>query len=397
MIKIGKKEISKDLFLFLVISVLMGMVLAVESTSLANRLYDELNFSVMERSALETPREFPGLITVFLIALFNGLGDRKTAAVANMIGGVGLILFGLAPNEYSLVLVTLLMFSTGQHLYLPLSNTIAMTFSEGDNFGKRLGQIQGLGSLSIIISSGILFFLYQFMNITYATVFTMAGVAMFLAGILFLLMKSEKKETEKNKKFVFNKKYKTYYKLAIVNGARKQITLTFAPWLLIDIFGRTVSFITALFFVVCVLNLFFKPWFGKLIDEKGERNALKLEAVVMAVACVGFAFSELLFPFEIALVIVVVCYILDKLMESAMMARATYVRRISTKQSDVSKTISMGQSMDHVVSMLIPLVAGYAWFYVGEFGYVYVFVGGILISILNYYLASQIPRKHNKT
>ena len=392
-IKIGKFEISKDLLLFLIISVLMGVVSAVESTSLANRLYDELDFTVMQRAALETPREFPGFITVVLIAMFNSLGDRRTAAVANIFGGIGLICFGMVPNEYSLILVTLLMYSTGQHLYLPLSNTIAMTFSEGENFGKKLGQVQSLGSFSIIIASAGLFVLYRFVNVTYSVVFTIAGIAMALAGILFLLMKSDKKEVDKSKKFVFEKRFKTYYKLAIVNGARKQITITFAPWLLIDVFGRPVSYITALFFIVCVLNLFFKPWFGKLIDEKGEKKALRLEAVVMAIACIGFAFAGIIFPFKIALGIVVVCYVLDKLMESAAMARATYVRRNATNPQDVAKTISMGQSMDHVLSMLIPLVAGFAWYAGGNNGYVYVFVGGIVISGINFYLASQIEDK----
>ncbi len=271
-----------------------------------------------------------------------------------------------------------------------------MTFAEGENFGKRLGQVQGLGSLSIIVASAGLFLLYKFCDISYSTVFTIAGVAMCMAGILFFFMKSDKSKTGMGKKFVFKKEYKIYYMLAIVNGARKQITLTFAPWLLIDVFGRSVSFISALFFIVCALNLFFKPWFGKYIDSQGERKALQLEAVIMAIACIGFAFAGSLFSFKIALAVVVVCYIMDKLMESAIMARATYVRRISKKPEDVARTISMGQSMDHVVSMLIPLVAGYAWYSSGATGYVYVFVGGIIISGINFAIASKIPKKEQK-
>ena len=86
-IRIGKYEISSDLFIFLVASVLLGVVSAVENTSLANRLYEDLNFTVMQRSFLETPRELPGLLTVVLIGLLNGLGDIRIAAVANIIEG----------------------------------------------------------------------------------------------------------------------------------------------------------------------------------------------------------------------------------------------------------------------------------------------------------------------
>ena len=72
------------------------------------------------------------------------------------------------------------------------------------------------------------------------------------------------------------------------------------------------------------------------------------------------------------------------------MARATYVKKLSTDPSDVARTLSMGQSMDHVISMLIPLAAGYAWYAGGASGYIYVFIGGMAISVLNYLVASEL-------
>ena len=389
-IKIGKREIPKDLFIFLMISVLLAVVASVENTSLANRLYEDLDFTVMQRSMLETPRELPGLLSVVLIGMLNGLGDIRIAAVANVIGGIGLILFGMAPNEFSLVLIFLLVYSTGQHIYLPLSSTIAMSFAKGEKFGERLGQIQGLGSFAIIVSSGILYVIYKFVDVSYQTVFTIAGVAMLLAGVLFFMLGEKSHKVVGEKRFVFRREFKMYYILAVINGARKQITITFVPWLLIDIYQQPVTTLTALFFVVCVINIFFKPWFGKLIDRKGESKALKLEAMVMAVACLGFAFALKLFSAPVALAVVCACYILDKLMESASMARATYVKKRSKEASDVARTLTMGQSMDHVVSMTIPLVAGYAWYAGGADGYMAVFIGALFISGLNYYAASRL-------
>ena len=389
-LKFGKYTISKDLLLFLIISVLMGVVLAVDSTSFANRLYDDLHFTILQRSGLETPRELPGLLTVVMIGLLNGLGDIRIAAVANIIGGIGLLAFGQVPGVFSLVLVTLLLYSTGQHLYMPLSSTIAMRFASGSQFGARLGQIQGLGSAAVIVTSAVLYLLYRFFDVTYQAVFTFAGITMMLAGVLFLFMHNDKHANVHEKRFVFKKKYWRYYGLAIVNGARKQITLTFAPWLIIDVFGQPVTVITALFFVVCVLNLFFKPWYGKLIDRRGESYALKLEAFVMFAACIGFAFSKTLFPFQVALIFVGISYVADKLMESANMARATYVRKMCHEPSEVSRTLAMGQSMDHIVSMTIPILAGYIWYANGSGGYVYVFIGGMFISAVNYFLASKL-------
>ena len=185
-----------------------------------------------------------------------------------------------------------------------------------------------------------------------------------------------------------------YYILATINGARKQITLTFVPWLIIDVFKQPVTTITMLFFIVCVINIFFKPWFGSMIDKKGERYAIQFEAIVMFVACIGFAFAKSMFSFAIALAIVGFCYIIDKLMESAAIARATYVKRLSNNPSEVARTLSMGISMDHIVSMFIPILAGYVWYINGANGYRYVFIGALFISFINFFVASKLEKKN---
>ncbi len=390
MTNIGKHEIPSDMLLFFIVGAMLGIVTAVESTSLANRLYEDLGFAVMQRSLLEIPRELPGLLTVILFGVLNTLGDVRIAALANILGGVGLLLFGLAPNKFSLILIFLVIYSTGQHLYIPLSNSLAMGFASGENFGKRIGEVQAVGSFSIILATGVLYFLYRVFDVSYELVFAFAAFAMITAGVLFLSMGTRKTRIIGEKRFVFRKEYKMYYVIATINGARKQITLTFAPWLIIDVFHQPVTTITALFFIVCVINIFFKPWFGGLIDRKGERYALMLEAVVMFVACIGFSFAKSIFPAAIALGVVGFCYVIDKLMESAAMARATYVRKLSKESAEVARTLSMGQSMDHVVSMFIPALAGLAWYSGGAGGYMYVFIGGLVISVVNFCVASRL-------
>ena len=388
-IQIGKWSISRDFFIFLTISFLLGIVSAVETTSMANRLYEDLNFTIMQRSFLETPRELPGLLTVVIIGLLNGLGDIKIAAVANIIGGIGLLFFGFVPAEFSLVLISLVIYSIGMHLYIPLSSSISMSFAKDDQCGKRLGEIQGLGNLSVILASAALYLLYRSFDVSYTIVFAIGGIAMMASGILFLTM-SESHQIKSEKRFVFKKDYKLYYLLSIVNGARKQITLTFLPWLIIVTFGQPVTTITFLFFLVCLINVVFKPLIGNFIDKKGEKLTLQLEALLMAVVCIGLAFAKTLFPFSVALAIVGGCYVLDNLLLSASMARATYVRRIATKPSDVSRTLSMGLSLDHIVSMFIPILAGYIWYANGANGYMYVFLGGLILSAMNFALASKI-------
>jgi predicted MFS family arabinose efflux permease len=388
-VRVGKFVISRDLLLFLIASALLGVTTAVENSSFANRLLEDLNFTTTQRTLLEIPRELPGLLVVFFAGALAFLGDIRTAAVANIIGGIGLFIFGIVPSGYLPVMFSMMIFSTGLHLYMPIQGTLAMSFAKGENIGRRLGEVQGVNTAAMIITAALLYALYRFVNIPFVVSFTIGAVAMLLAGIVFLFMSPA--QTEKRKqRFIYKKKYNLFYVLSIVFGARKQITYTFVPWLLITVYEQPVSTITMLFFIVSTLNIFFRPWLGGLIDRKGERFVLTLEAVLLLFACLGFAFSKLIFPASVALVIVGCCYVIDNLFTGAGMARTTYVRRMTDDPSEVSATLSLGISLDHVISMSMPAFAGILWTSSIGYGYVYVFAGGIVISILNMLLSSRI-------
>ena len=390
--RIGKIILTKDLMLFMLASALLGVTTAVESSSFANRLLEDLNFTITQRTLLEIPRELPGLLVVVFAGALAFLGDVRTAAVANIFGGIGLLAFGLVPSGYWPVVFTMMLYSTGQHLYMPIQGALAMSFAKGDNIGRRLGEIQGINTAAMIVTAATLYLLYRFVKIPFVIAFSIGAAAMVLAGVAFLFMNPTHTAPRKQR-FIFKKKFKLFYALSVINGARKQITITFVPWLLITVYEQPVSTITMLFFIVSALNVFFRPWLGGLIDRKGERFVLTLEAGLLLVACCGFAFSKLLFSDITALVIVCGCYVIDNLFAGAGMARTTYVRRMTDDGSEVSATLSLGISLDHVISMSMPAFAGILWSSnVGQ-GYVYVFAGGLVISLLNMFLANRIRVK----
>ena len=388
-IRIGKKVLSGDFLLFLIASALLGVTMAVENTSISNRLVEDLHFTTTQRTMLEMPRELPGLLVVFLVGGLAFLGDVRTAAVACILGGFGLFAFGLVSSGFLPVVITLMVYNMGTHIYMPMQGAIGMSFAKGGNIGRRLGEIQGVNMAALIVTSATLFFLYRFLNVPFVVSFTIGAFSLILAGVIFLFMSPI--QTEKRKKrFVFNKKYKLFYMLCLIFGMRKQITITFVPWLLVTVYNQPVITITILFFTVSVLNVFFRPWLGALIDRKGERFVLMLEAILVLFACTGFAFSKLLFTENVALVVVSCCYIIDNLFSGAGMARTTYVRRLSDDSSEVSATLAMGVSLDHVLSMSVPTLAGILWVTNMGQGYIYVFCGGLLIAVLNLLISNRI-------
>ena len=178
--------------------------------------------------------------------------------------------------------------------------------------------------------------------------------------------------------------------LCLVFGMRKQITITFVPWLIVTVYNQPVITITILFFTVSVINVFFRPWLGGFIDRKGERFVLILEAIIIIIACLGFAFSKLLFPESVALFVVAGCYLLDNMVSGVGMARTTYVKRLSDDPSEVSATLAMGISLDHVLSMSVPTFAGLLWATNMGQGYIYVFCAGLGIAILNLLISNRI-------
>ena len=380
---------KRDLVLFLIASALIGAAAAVDSTSLSNRLYDVLKLNVLERSILEIPREIPGLIIIAIYGFLCSFSDRRVSAIANILAGLGMLLFGIFGNTYLPVVITICIYSLGFHMYMPLANSLSLSFAKEGAMGKRIGQVQGVNSAALIISAAILYALYQFLHLSYLAAYLAGAICLILAGILFLMM-SPVKMPRKRYKIHFKKEYKLYYILSLVNGARGQLTYTFGPWLLIDTFKQPVTTITLLFFIVSAINVFFKPFLGMLIDKKGERFVMTAEAIILFVLSFGFAFAKSVFPSGTALVIVGVCYVIDNAILSVSMARATYIKKIAVTPEDVTPVMFMGTSLNHVFTVTLPLLAGVVWLSSGESGYIYVFMCGAVISVANVLLASRI-------
>jgi len=387
-IRIGEKVISRDFLLFLIASALLGITMAVENTSITNRLVEDLHFTADQRTQLEMPREIPGLLVVFLVGGLAFLGDVRTAAVANILGGCGLFVFGLIPSGYWPVVVALMIYNTGTHIYMPMAGVISMSFAKSDNIGRRLGEIQAINMAALILTSGSLYLLYRFLKIPFVVSFTAGAIAMVIAGVLFLFMKPVQ-SSPRRKRLVIKKKYMLFYMLCFIFGMRKQITITLVPLLLVTVYNQPAETLAILFFIVSIINIFFRPWLGGFIDKKGERFVLMLEAILILFACTGFAFSKLIFSEDVALIVVGVCYLIDNLFSGAGMARTTYVKRLSDDRDEVSSTLALGISLDHILSMSMPMLAGFIWV-TYSYGYIFVFCGGLVVAILNLLISNMI-------
>ncbi|UCC67629.1 MAG: MFS transporter, partial [Armatimonadota bacterium] len=192
-------------------------------------------------------------------------------------------------------------------------------------------------------------------------------------------------------KLVLKRRYSLYYVLNIFSGARKQIFLTFGPWVLIKVFGEPAPTIAKLWIVASAIGIVFQPQLGKLIDRFGERAILMTNALLLIGVCIGYGFAHQM-PLARPVQLVYVCYVLDNVLFATGIARATYLDKIADQESDIHASLSLGVSIDHAVSMSLPALGGLLWV---KHGFSSVFVAAAVLAALNLAAASLIrtPRR----
>jgi nitrate/nitrite transporter NarK len=162
-------------------------------------------------------------------------------------------------------------------------------------------------------------------------------------------------------RFQVRREYRLFYWLNVLYGTRKQIFLTFAPWVLVTVFQQKTQVLATLLTIGGIIGIFFRPMLGKAIDKLGERFILASEAVILIFVCLGYGFARNIFPEETALFIVFACYIVDQVVIAVTIARATYMQKIAVAPEDVSQTLTMGVSIDHIFSIFIAVLGGVVW------------------------------------
>jgi MFS family permease len=303
-----------------------------------------------------------------------------------------MLALGWIPSSFVLMVSSVFVYSAGQHVYMPLGNAIGMSFASKGREGSVLGRISSLNTFALLGGTVVLLVLLRFVGLSYRVAFT-AGSVLYLAAALALLAMSPRRQGGKPRRMVVKRRYSRFYALSVLYGARKQLFITFGPWMLVDLFKQPVETMTLLFLIVSVVGVAAQPIVGKLTDRFGPRAVLGGEALLMIGVCFAYAFAPELLPPGAALVVVSACYIVDQSSNAVTMTRAVFVSQIAEDSADVSPTLSFGISIDHAMSMFIPMLGGLAWRSAGERGYRWVFLGGAAVAAINFIVTRGMPRR----
>ncbi|PKN92134.1 MAG: MFS transporter [Chloroflexi bacterium HGW-Chloroflexi-6] len=387
------KQSSRELILFASAALILGMALSIMNATFNNFLNERFSLSGFERSFLEFPRELPGFLVVFVSAALWFLGSRRLGVVSILLSAVGAILIGFASPSYWVMVMWLFVYSLGDHLFMPIASTIGMELAREGQDGRRLGQLNAIRNAAAILGSFMVFLGFKYAGFTFQHTFAIAAAFLLLAAFLLYQMTPEKVVTRRGY-LQLHKEYKLYYALNVISGARKQLFITFAPWVLVQVFEQPTQIMATLFTIGGVIGILFQPLLGWAVDKLGERFVLAAEAVILVVVCFGYGFAKFLLPVNIAFLVVCICFLVDQMIFSVGMARATYLKKIAKQPDDIQPALTAAVTIDHIFSISAALVGGLIW---STFGFQYVFLMGAGLAIINFFTALQvrIPKTQN--
>jgi MFS family permease len=387
----------RKLTLYLAATSVFGIMGGLFETTFHNYLADIFKVSNQARSNLEFPRELPGFLVTVVAGSLTILALNRVGAVAMLLAAAGLVGLALAPvgiggsaDPWRMWFMTasMIVFSTGIHLNMPTSSSITLALAGEGKRATLLGKVGAMAILGTVVGASVIAFAMKPLKMSFSLIyFIAAAVALAAAYLVYAMGRVERHDEPKRKVFVFKKKYARYYVLCALYGARKQVFMTFGPWVIVRMFGQPQQFIAKLWIGYSLVGLVVQPFVGRLIDKFGERRVLMTEGLALTVVCVTYAIAGHWTTSTVALSAIAAVFILDQLCFSVSMARTTYLSKIVESREDLPAALASGVSIDHLASMSLPILGGLAW---AKFGFQYVFWGAAAVAVAMFVVSSRI-------
>jgi len=352
---------------FLLSVFIIGLGYGIHKGLLDNYLAEIVGIGEFERGLTEFFRELPGFLLIFILAIFISFSAEKLYKLGAIIILIGMGMLAIVPPVKVLVVLAVCICSLGEHIQLGMKSTLALSYSKEGKGGEALGlqsSSQQVGTLIgfIIVIIGFLVFAK---TQPFKIFFMVAGIITAVGAFISFGMKGKSETDENARHFYFRKKYTKYYMLEVFYGARKQVFLTFGPYVLILFYGAKTTVISLLFAISAIASFLMAPVVGKIIDRAGYKIVMIMDTLILVVVCFFYGFAHHLFPMNVAFIVCCINYVLDAVISLASMAASVYVQDISDNMQEVKATLSTGISVNHLITLAIALFGGWIWQKVG--------------------------------
>lgn len=380
---------------FLISLLITGLGYGIYKGIIDNYMAEIVGMGEFDRGLAEFFREIPGLLLIFILAVFYSFSAEKLYKMGAIIMLLGMGLLSIVSPTKILVTVAVCIYSLGEHIQLGMKNTLSLEYAKENQGGQALGYQNALYQLGTVLGYVVIIFAFSILvgSKPYKLFFLVAAVILAVGLICAFRIKS-RSETDKTKsRFYFRKKFTKYYMLEVFYGARKQVFFTFGPYVLILFYGASASVISLLFAISAICCFFLAPMVGKIIDRIGYKVVMISDTLILVIVCFFYGFAHHIFPMHVAFVICCINYILDSVISLASMASNVYVQDISDSPEEVRATISTGISVNHLITILIALFGGLIW---QSLGIEVLFIISAVLGLCNSAYAATIKTNKKK-
>ncbi|MCT7940594.1 MFS transporter [Shewanella holmiensis] len=366
--------------LLLWMTFVMSMVFAVWQALLNNFVIERAAFTGAEIGILQSLREVPGFLAFTAVFVLLLIREQAFALLSLALLCIGVAITGFFPQVIGLYLTTILM-SVGFHYFETINQSLTLQWVDKAEAPGFMGKALAWRSAAALIGYGSIWVTMTWLKLDYVWMYAIIG----LLGLSMVLMMSVyfprfTIHATQHKHLLLRKRYWLYYLLTFFSGARRQIFMVFAGFMMVEKFGYSVTEITALFLINYVINLLFAPAIGRLIGRIGERNALIFEYLGLIIIFISYAYVE---NAQVAAGL----YVIDHLLFAMAIAMKTYFQKIADKQ-DIASTMSVSFTINHIAAVVIPVLLGMLWLSSPK----YVFFIGTGFAVCSLLLAFNVPR-----
>ena len=347
------QKITKDpMFRFLaILSIAATVGLQAWRTLFNNFAVEIVHLEGNHIGIIQSVREIPGFLALLVIYIILIIKEHRLSALSIAILGFGVGITGVFPSYTGLIATTILM-SFGFHYFETTNQSLTLQYFDKNTSPLVIGKLRSYGAAANI-SVGISIYFITYI-LSYKATFGLIGFVIVTVGLWGILQNPTKDGLPpQHKKMIFRKKYWLYYFLTFMAGARRQIFIAFAVFLLVIKFEFSIQEITLLFIINNVINYFLNPLIGKAIIRFGERKVLSLEYSSLVMIFIGYAFVE-------SKMIIATLYVLDHIFFNFSMGIRTYFQKIGDPK-DISPSMAVGFTINHIAAVIIPALGGLMW------------------------------------
>ncbi|QGX99287.1 MFS transporter [Roseovarius faecimaris] len=370
--------------LLFLMAMAMPVAFSTWSALLNNFTIEVAGFDGSDIGWLHTVREIPGFLAVGVIAIIIFMREQVLGLVSLVLLGVATAITAWFPTMGGILTITMLS-SIGFHYYETVNQSLQLQWIDKARAPQTLGWLIAAGSGATLVVYLLIVLTWESLGLTYNMVYLASGGFTALVALFCLAAYPQfEAPNPQIKKMILRRRYWLYYALQFMSGARRQIFVVFAGFMMVEKFGFEVHEVTALYLINLVANMIFAPLMGRAVFVFGERNTLAFEYIGLAIVFLAYGG---LYYFGWGVLLAATLYVIDHMLFALALALKTYFQKIADP-GDIAPTAAVAFTINHIAAVFLPALLGYLWL-VSPAAVFFLAAGMAVISLT---LALMIPR-----